>query len=142
MALSILIQSSRVKNCPQLPFQLKLEYAFVVPVSIPSASQETLATICFLNLFVNAMCFLDYPELCPHLQSTTPALLITLFVSLISFSCLLFVPLQLSVSPMLFKFSLSCVPCRLVSLPQCLQLAGRCLSESQQGEGGGVGWHH
>src|SRR4029434_10443216 len=40
---------------------------------------------CFMCLFVNVMCFLDYPELRPHLQSTTPALLITLFVSLISF---------------------------------------------------------
>ena len=48
-------------------------------------------------------------------SSTTPVLLISLLVVLISFSCLLFASHQLSVSPPVFKFSLPFVLCLVVT---------------------------
>ena len=81
--------------------------------------------MCFLCLFVMPCAFFVV-KFRPHIPSatswifpsptTTPVLLISLFVILISFSCLLFAFHQLSVSPLVFKFSLSCVPCLIVTL--------------------------
>src|SRR4029434_3896721 len=64
--------------------------------------------------FCYTMCFLS--------SSTTPVLLISLLIVLISFSCHLFASHQLSVSPPVFKFSLPLVPCLIVTKDLCDRL--------------------
>ena len=82
----------------------------------------------FLLCHVFSVLFWDSAPTCPVTSwislssSTTPVLLISLLIVLISFSCHLFASHQLSVSPPVFKFSLPFVPCLIVTKGLCERL--------------------